>query len=1781
MKISKSFLCILVAAILLVSVFFAGTVFSAGETENEISILVHKRTGNSGPNYFRSNRDYELIEDYDSFMLIETSEENAALLQQRGYVVENLENRDHVGLQSYSFRTGEGEPDIPEELKIESYPEDGSCHYIVQFIGPIRPEWSEQLKERGVVIHEFRQRFNFIVEMDVETKREVEDLDFVNWVGIYQPAYRFDGDLLEGSGELYLEVSFFEGTDPVEVGNKIMELDCAIDSIVGDRVNLYADAQSVEELAKIHGVRSITEGVEEHRLLNDDATWITQTNEDGWRKVTDIGVTGKGQLITVMDSELDVEHEAFSDPDDNPVGFTHRKVHDRYVPEGAGGDVDAGIYHGTHVTGTVLGNSPSYDMYSNHDGHAMDARVIFQDVSSDDRGSVIVPPDMYSDGYGDAYDKGSRIHTNSWGGGSGYTDLALTSDEFIWDHKDFNIVFAAGNSGPGEETMSAQGEAKNILTVGGVQNAAEPDPRGVNQIAQEHTQDDDTQDNMYDLSSRGYAEDGRIKPTILHVAEWVTSAGQGGNDYESMSGTSMSAPGIAGQAGQVSQYYIDGWYPSGEPNMADGFNPSSALVKSTLINGAVEISGTSSYENDERFPNNDQGFGRSKLDRALHFQGDSRNLIAFDSVGRDLELATGDSWSMEFEVDDPSQELEVTLVWSDYPGPDEADEDNPALMNDLDLELTDPDGTRYVGNAFTGHEPGYSDPDPTDNPWSGLRDGEFDGLNVEENILLLPDQNDLEEGTHEVTVTAHNVPRYTQPFALVISGGVSEIDPGKPDIEIQNPTGGEEFDANDDIEIQWDVSAGAAPIDVVDIELKVDEGFMWEPIATIETDGGEGSYTWTLPNEDSEQCYIRVTARDEEYVTSSDASDAFTIEGIPPEPPRDLKVEHYGTDYADNLVTWRRSVDDDDLSQYHVYRSQFEDGDWDQYDPVRTVIADGSEEYSFVDHGRGIGDDTTWWYVVRSVGMGRPGIGIEEKNEDAVPEPFGYELSIEVEGEGTTDPRSDRSHHYTEGDEVDVAATPEEGWHFVEWSGDVPDGEEENEEITIEMDEDKEITAHFEINTYELIVDIEGEGDVELNPSEPDNIYDHGTEVILTATPEEGWRFLGWTGDHTSPVEQISLTMDEEKSIEAHFEKMTYELAVDVVGEGSVDIDSEQDEYDHGTEVTLTAIPDEGHSFVEWSGDHQGDEEEITIIMDEYKEVTAHFEIRRYELSFNIQGEGDVSVFPDRDEYDHGRDVELRAIPDEHWYFVEWTGDYEGTMEEITITMYDNKEVTAHFEEKTYGLNTYVSGDGHIERYPDEDEYSPEDEVTMEAVPDEDWEFVEWSGDIPLGERYEQEITIVMDQEKEVTAHFRAIDYFELTVNIEGEGIVEVDEQEIDDEEIWSEEFRDGTELKLEAISDYGWEFHRWTGDYMTTSEDIDVTMNEDRTVTANFERQEFELVIEIGEGEGTTEPRPGTYSHAYEEEIIIEAIPNYGWVFDGWSGDYLEGTEDDETITISIDESKSFTANFIMASHFEVEITSPGEDEEFYEGDEITVEYSVRNTGDIEGVQDIEFYVDDMHIDTETVSLGPGESYEGEFRWETEEDGEVKFEIFISDGEDLVGSTVDMRVSVLEDPFPWWIIIVIVLIVVGVVIAVLLMGKKEDEDEDEEEETEIASKPPVLFEKANKDEGSDRAGLDDEDSLGMAAAAEETDLDETDEERETTEEDEEDSLGMAAAAEETDLDETEEEIETTEEDEDIDEDQEEETDDEESNTCQTCGSGLRYIDEYEKWYCDDCQEYR
>ena len=194
--------------------------------------------------------------------------------------------------------------------------------------------------------------------------------------------------------------------------------------------------------------------------------------------------------------------------------------------------------------------------------------------------------------------------------------------------------------------------------------------------------------------------------------------------------------------------------------------------------------------------------------------------------------------------------------------------------------------------------------------------------------------------------------------------------------------------------------------------------------------------------------------------------------------------------------------------------------------------------------------------------------------------------------------------------------------------------------------------------------------------------YVAGATINLSgAAPATGWHIAGWTGtqDDASTASTNTVTMPAS----AHAAGVTYAqdqytLAITSL-HGTVTKDPDKTTYTYNEVVQLTATPDAGWSFANWSGDASGTANPLSVTMDADKAITANYTQNEYTLSVNIVGNGAVNKSPDQATYHHGDLVQLSAVPDAGWQFSAWSGDASGTSSPVSVTMDGNKNVTATF----------------------------------------------------------------------------------------------------------------------------------------------------------------------------------------------------------------------------------------------------------------------------------------------------------------------------------------------------------------------------------------------------------------------------------------------------------------------------------------------------------------------
>ncbi|CAL2108265.1 conserved exported hypothetical protein [Tenacibaculum sp. 190524A02b] len=353
----------------------------------------------------------------------------------------------------------------------------------------------------------------------------------------------------------------------------------------------------------------------------------------------------------------------------------------------------------------------------------------------------------------------------------------------------------------------------------------------------------------------------------------------------------------------------------------------------------------------------------------------------------------------------------------------------------------------------------------------------------------------------------------------------------------------------------------------------------------------------------------------------------------------------------------------------------------------------------------------------------------------------------------TPTPENSNNTNYDNGTKVTLTATPKTGYQFDGWTGDATGN---TNPLIITMDADKNITANYSKIQHALTTSATN-GTIITNPNATNGTYDYGTNVELTATPETGYQFDGWSGDATGNSNPLTITINTDKNITANFSKIQTTLSSVINNEnGSLTISPEpvNGYYEYGTEVTITAVPKSGYEFDSWSGDATGNSNPIVIIMNTSKVIGVSFSKIKHTLVTNaINGTITTDPNPTNGKYEYGTVVTLTATPETGYQFDGWSGDATGNSSPVSITINGDKNITANFSkiQTTLSVTNIENGSLTISPDPVNGNYEYGTEVTITAVPNNGYEFDSWSGDASGNTN---PIVITMDASKVIGVNF-------------------------------------------------------------------------------------------------------------------------------------------------------------------------------------------------------------------------------------------------------------------------------------------------------------------------------------------------------------------------------------------------------------------------------------------
>ncbi len=223
------------------------------------------------------------------------------------------------------------------------------------------------------------------------------------------------------------------------------------------------------------------------------------------------------------------------------------------------------------------------------------------------------------------------------------------------------------------------------------------------------------------------------------------------------------------------------------------------------------------------------------------------------------------------------------------------------------------------------------------------------------------------------------------------------------------------------------------------------------------------------------------------------------------------------------------------------------------------------------------------------------------------------------------------------------------------------------------------------IATFDLTVSKTGDGTISANGincgTDCSETYNANTQVILTATPTNGFKFVNWSGDCSGTTSPLTITMDKAKNCSANFAQNAFTVTLNKTGTGSGTVSGDGN-FAAGTTVSLTATADANSTFTGWSPSPCNSSFQMSA---NNLTCTATFVLKQFALTVNKTGDGTISAngincgTDCSKTYNANTQVILTATPTNGFKFVNWSGDCSGTTSPLTITMDKAKNCNANF----------------------------------------------------------------------------------------------------------------------------------------------------------------------------------------------------------------------------------------------------------------------------------------------------------------------------------------------------------------------------------------------------------------------------------------------------------------------------------------------------------------------
>ena len=452
-----------------------------------------------------------------------------------------------------------------------------------------------------------------------------------------------------------------------------------------------------------------------------------------------------------------------------------------------------------------------------------------------------------------------------------------------------------------------------------------------------------------------------------------------------------------------------------------------------------------------------------------------------------------------------------------------------------------------------------------------------------------------------------------------------------------------------------------------------------------------------------------------------------------------------------------------------------------------------------------------------------------------------------------------------------IEATPKQGYRFVMWE----DGSiSAQRTITVPLN-GATYNAIFAAETFTIEVKT---SDLAKGTALGSGDYENGQQVEIEAVANEGYEFTQWSdGDKNA---KRTITVSGEATYIAYFGYKSYEIVANANDE-VMGVVTGGGTYQFTDNVTLTATPNEGYHFVEWEDKSTETTRVITVAVGGGS-YTATFAPNQYEIKVESENT-DMGAVEGGGMYDFYSEVEISAIANDGYHFVEWNDGDKNATRKVTVPL-NGATFTAKFAINIYTV-TLTSSDEIMGSVTGGGEYEYKAEATLTAIANEGYHFTAWSDGVETATRI-----VIVEEDITLSASFAANEYT-LTLVADGEGTV-----------TGAGTYKYGDQVDITAVPAEGYKFMGWSDEESEATRTI--TISSDLTLTAKFEQITYILTLLVNDE--TMGSVTGAGEYAVNTEIEIKAIANEHFRFVSWS----DGNTDAER-TITLTEDQTLTANF------------------------------------------------------------------------------------------------------------------------------------------------------------------------------------------------------------------------------------------------------------------------------